>query len=30
MVTLADPGGAQVLLPNWDQINPLLEEMFGR
>ncbi|HPO58867.1 MAG TPA: LCP family protein [Anaerolineaceae bacterium] len=24
------PGGAQVLLPNWDQINPLLEEMFGR
>lgn len=23
-------GGAQVLAPNWDLINPLLEEMFGR
>jgi polyisoprenyl-teichoic acid--peptidoglycan teichoic acid transferase len=24
------PGGAQVLLPNWESINPLLSEMFGR
>lgn len=23
-------GGAQVLAPNWDAINPLLDEMFGR
>ncbi|MBI5842209.1 MAG: LCP family protein [Chloroflexi bacterium] len=23
-------GGAQVLAPNWDAINPLLKEMFGR
>ncbi|MBK9926630.1 MAG: LCP family protein [Anaerolineales bacterium] len=23
-------GGAQVLLPNWDAIRPLLQEMFGR
>ena len=23
-------GGAQVLAPNWDSINPLLKEMFGR
>ena len=23
-------GGAQVLLPNWEVINPLLEKMFGR
>lgn len=23
-------GGAQVLLPNWELINPLVEEMFGR
>ncbi len=24
------PGGANVLLPNWERINPLLAEMFGR
>ena len=23
-------GGAQVLLPNWDSINPLLKDMFGK
>jgi len=24
------PGGARVLLPNWEQINPLLTELFGQ
>jgi len=31
MVTpLQTSGGAQVLTPNWDRINPLLEKMFGQ
>jgi hypothetical protein len=23
-------GGAQVLLPNWDKINPFIEELFNK
>jgi hypothetical protein len=30
VVPFQTAGGAQVLAPNWDAINPIIAEMFGR